>query len=59
MRKANKVRNGYAHGDWDSIKELIEEVDLKDMFIIISNLFENIESEWTSRAKNKATPKLP
>jgi hypothetical protein len=42
---SRKVRNEFAHGDWDVVRESLKEVDLPLAFQAVTHLFEDIESE--------------
>ncbi len=42
--KCNKIRNAFAHGDWDEVKSEIARTDLRETFSAISELIRKIES---------------
>jgi len=41
--KCRKIRNAFAHGDWDKVKSEIAQTDLRESFSAISELIRNIE----------------
>ena len=49
LEMLRKLRNKFAHGDWDQIEEILKEIRFKDTFKAISDLFEEIEQlAWSS-----------
>ncbi|OGH11853.1 MAG: hypothetical protein A2857_00350 [Candidatus Levybacteria bacterium RIFCSPHIGHO2_01_FULL_36_15] len=46
MEKANKIRNSYAHGDWDNIKFIISEINLSHLFLVITRVIDEIENQY-------------
>jgi len=43
-KKCRKIRNDFAHGDWDEVKTEIAHTDLKEAFSTVSELIRNIEA---------------
>ena len=50
--EARIVRNAYAHGDWDEIRKLLSNKDLREYFTAASSLFYLIENAWDNRKTN-------
>ena len=46
LKEINKIRNNFAHGDWDLLKEKILKIDLVKSFKIASSIFEDIEKSF-------------
>ena len=44
LKNVRRIRNKYAHGDWDEVRKEIREFSLKGFFHVITELFEAIES---------------
>ena len=40
---SRRVRNAYAHGDWEMVKALLQGIDLMEVLRVISNIFRKIE----------------
>jgi hypothetical protein len=55
LKKAQTVRNSYAHGDWDDIRQEIQSIDIVSIFDISSKLFYEIEKEQINLKKKKNT----
>lgn len=39
-----KIRNSFVHGDWEKVEEVLENMDLNEYLIKISDLFKEIEN---------------
>ena len=46
LKEINKIRNNFAHGDWDLLKERLSKIDLIKSFKIASSIFEDIEKSF-------------
>ena len=47
--ECRKVRNSFAHGDWDTLKDLVKEINLREAFRAVSDLLYAIEdAAWES-----------
>lgn len=44
LDKTRTLRNNFAHGDWENVREMIDEVEVNYCFRIVGNLFEQIEA---------------
>lgn len=44
-----KIRNSFVHGDWESVNEYAEKIDINKVFISTSVLFQEIESKYCSK----------
>lgn len=45
------IRNNFVHGDWEKCKIQLEQIDINDLFIATSELFEAIENEFLRNKK--------
>ena len=45
LKHINTIRNNFAHGDWDEIKNNIEKISVKECFKISSSIFSKIEDQ--------------
>ena len=39
-----KIRNSFAHGDWEDVEEILKNIDLNEYLISISDVFKEIEN---------------
>jgi hypothetical protein len=50
LQTCRKVRNAFAHGDWDDVKAEIGDINLPEAFAAVTRLIENIEAGQPRRA---------
>jgi hypothetical protein len=46
IHRSQKIRNAYAHGDWDIVRSEMASVNLVDAFITSASLFYSIEKQY-------------
>ena len=49
LKEINKIRNNFAHGDWNLLKEKITKIDLIKSFKVASSIFEDIEKSFIKK----------
>jgi hypothetical protein len=47
-KEIESLRNAFAHGDWDKVRNTTAEIDLMDVFQMATDIFSNIEAGYTS-----------
>ena len=51
LKEVNKIRNNFAHGDWDLLKDRMKKINLRNSFKIASSIFADIENIYLNNKK--------
>ena len=46
---SRRIRNDFAHGEWDKIRSSMKNFDLQNSFRVVTNLFESIEMSYENK----------